>query len=179
MHWVSAPHSLPSEVRLYDRLFADERPTEETAFNPNSLEVLTGSRVEPGMKGVNPGDRFQFERLGYFCVDPDSKPGALVFNRTVTLRDTWAKIEKGASTTHRRVSDERIEQIAREVLLDFGLTHPVFAARELPFTPEHAKGQKVVRIQFSDGYEDIEVILGPGYNEKSIRKEIVKVISLR
>jgi glutaminyl-tRNA synthetase len=94
MHWVSATHSLPAEIRLYDRLFADERPTEETAFNPNSLEILTDSRVEPTLANVNPGDRFQFERMGYFCVDLDSKPGALVFNRTVTLRDAWAKVEK-------------------------------------------------------------------------------------
>jgi glutaminyl-tRNA synthetase len=94
MHWVSAPHSLGAEVRLYDRLFADERPTEETPLNPNSLEVLTDSRVERSLAGANPGDRFQFERMGYFCVDLDSKPGALVFNRTVTLRDAWTKIEK-------------------------------------------------------------------------------------
>jgi glutaminyl-tRNA synthetase len=94
MHWVSATHSAPAEVRLYDRLFADERPTEETPLNPNSLEVLTDSRVEPSLAGANPGDRFQFERMGYFCVDLDSKPGALVFNRTVTLRDAWTKIEK-------------------------------------------------------------------------------------
>jgi glutaminyl-tRNA synthetase len=94
MHWVSATHSAPAEVRLYDRLFADERPTEETALNPNSLEILTDSRVEPSLANVNPGDRYQFERMGYFCVDLDSKPEALVFNRTVTLRDTWTKIEK-------------------------------------------------------------------------------------
>jgi glutaminyl-tRNA synthetase len=94
MHWVSAPHGLQAEVRLYDRLFADERPTEDTPLNPNSLEVLTNSRVEPSLAAVNHGDRFQFERMGYFCVDLDSKPGALVFNRTVTLRDTWTKIEK-------------------------------------------------------------------------------------
>jgi glutaminyl-tRNA synthetase len=94
MHWVSAPHSVTAEVRLYDRLFADERPSEDTPLNPNSLEVLSDSRIEPSLAGVNPGDRFQFERMGYFCVDLDSKPGALVFNRTVTLRDAWAKTEK-------------------------------------------------------------------------------------
>jgi glutaminyl-tRNA synthetase len=94
MHWVSAPHAVNAEIRLYDRLFADERPTEDTPLNPNSLEVLSDSRVEPSLAGVNPGDRFQFERMGYFCVDLDSKPGALVFNRTVTLRDAWAKTEK-------------------------------------------------------------------------------------
>jgi glutaminyl-tRNA synthetase len=94
MHWVSAPHSVNAEIRLYDRLFADERPSEDTPLNPNSLEVLSDSRIEPSLAGVNPGDRFQFERMGYFCVDLDSKPGALVFNRTVTLRDAWAKTEK-------------------------------------------------------------------------------------
>jgi glutaminyl-tRNA synthetase len=94
MHWVSAPHALPAEVRLYDRLFNEERPDNDTPINPKSLEVLTSCQVEPSLKSANAGDRFQFERQGYFCVDPDSKPSALVFNRTVTLRDTWAKIEK-------------------------------------------------------------------------------------
>jgi glutaminyl-tRNA synthetase len=94
LHWVSALHSIPAEIRLYDRLFAEERPTESTPLNPNSLEILSGSRLEPSLASAQPGARFQFERQGYFCVDLDSKPGNLVFNRTVTLRDTWAKIEK-------------------------------------------------------------------------------------
>jgi glutaminyl-tRNA synthetase len=94
MHWVSAAHAVPAEVRLYDRLFNEERPEDGTPINPGSLEVLTSVQVEPGLKTANIGDRFQFERQGYFCVDLDSKPDALVFNRTVTLRDTWAKIEK-------------------------------------------------------------------------------------
>jgi glutaminyl-tRNA synthetase len=94
LHWVSATHSISAEVRLYDRLFNVERPTEDSPVNPNSLEVLTGSRLEPSLASAKHGDRFQFERLGYFCVDPDSAPGRLVFNRTVTLRDTWAKIQK-------------------------------------------------------------------------------------
>src|SRR5262245_57547128 len=94
LHWVSAEHSVPAEVRLYDRLFNEERPDNETPINPNSLEILTTCQVEPSLKSAQAGDRFQFERQGYFCVDPDSKPDALVFNRTVTLRDTWAKIEK-------------------------------------------------------------------------------------
>jgi glutaminyl-tRNA synthetase len=91
---VSAAHSLPAEVRLYDRLFDEERPDNDSPINPNSLEVLTSCQVEPSLKDAKPLDRFQFERLGYFCLDPDSKPNALVFNRTVTLKDTWAKIEK-------------------------------------------------------------------------------------
>jgi glutaminyl-tRNA synthetase len=99
MHWVSAAHAIPVEVRLYDRLFSAEDPeavpegkTFLDLLNPNSLEVLTGAKAEPGLAGSVPGTRVQFERLGYFCVDPDSTPDALVFNRTVSLRDTWAKI---------------------------------------------------------------------------------------
>jgi glutaminyl-tRNA synthetase len=94
MHWVSAAHAIPAEIRLYDRLFNQERPSDTDAINPNSLEILTSCQVEPSLMAAKPGDRFQFERQGYFCMDPDSKPDALVFNRTVTLRDTWAKIEK-------------------------------------------------------------------------------------
>ncbi len=101
LHWVSAAHSVPAEIRLYDRLFTVENPGDERDgkdfrhwLNPNSLEVLTSCRLEPSLAGAKRGDRFQFERLGYFCVDPDSSHGALVFNRTVTLRDAWAKISK-------------------------------------------------------------------------------------
>jgi glutaminyl-tRNA synthetase len=101
IHWVSAPHAVDAEVRLYDHLFtkADPSETEEgedfkSNLNPASLEVLNGCRIEPGLANVNPGEYYQFERMGYFCVDNvDSQPGKLVFNRTVTLRDTWAKIE--------------------------------------------------------------------------------------
>ncbi len=98
IHWVSAPHSIPSEVRLYDRLFTKPNPGEggadfKESLNPKSLEVLTGCRVEPSLEGADPGCRCQFERVGYFCADSvDSKPGNLVFNRTVQLRDTWARI---------------------------------------------------------------------------------------
>ena len=102
IHWVSAAHALPAEVRLYDHLFlkpepgADEDGGEVAAsLNPQSLETLTACRVEPGLAGALPGSRYQFERQGYFCVDSDTRPGALVFNRTVTLRDTWARIERG------------------------------------------------------------------------------------
>jgi glutaminyl-tRNA synthetase len=96
IHWVSAGHAVPVEVRLYDRLFSVEVPDAEEGdfrshLNPDSLEVLSGCRVEPSVASASPGDRFQFERQGYFFVDQDAKPGALVFNRTVTLRDTWAK----------------------------------------------------------------------------------------
>jgi glutaminyl-tRNA synthetase len=94
LHWVSAAHALPVEVRLYDRLFNEERPDNDSPINPDSLQVLTASQVEPSLKNAKHLDRFQFERQGYFCLDLDSKPDALVFNRTVTLRDTWAKIAK-------------------------------------------------------------------------------------
>jgi glutaminyl-tRNA synthetase len=99
LHWVSAAHAVGAEVRLYDRLFTQESPedVEEGDFtatiNPNSLEVLTGCKVEPGLAGAAAGSRYQFERKGYFCVDPDSSDGRLVFNETVSLRDTWAKIQ--------------------------------------------------------------------------------------
>jgi glutaminyl-tRNA synthetase len=100
IHWVSAEHALKAEVRLYDYLFTKPDPDDypqgqdyKANLNPQSLLRLTDCRLEPSLATAKAGERFQFERLGYFCVDPDSKPGALVFNRTVTLRDTWAKIE--------------------------------------------------------------------------------------
>jgi glutaminyl-tRNA synthetase len=101
IHWVSADHAIDAEVRLYDKLFTVEDPDkveegqEFTAnLNPNSLEVITNAKLEPSLAEVAVEERYQFERLGYFCVDPDSKPGRLVFNRTVALKDTWAKVEK-------------------------------------------------------------------------------------
>jgi glutaminyl-tRNA synthetase len=108
IHWVSAAHALDTEVRLYDHLFAKEDPSDieegedfKQHLNPNSLEVLRGCKLEPSLAEAQPGIGYQFERQGYFCLDSvDSKPDALVFNRTVSLRDTWAKIEKsGAKTT--------------------------------------------------------------------------------
>jgi glutaminyl-tRNA synthetase len=101
LHWVSAPHAVDAEVRLYDQLFAKEDPddVEEGSdftvnLNPNSLEVLTSCRVEPSLSDATLGSHYQFLRLGYFSVDPDSSDGTLVFNRTASLRDTWAKIAK-------------------------------------------------------------------------------------
>ncbi len=99
IHWVSAPHALKSEVRLYDRLFTHEAPDSDkevdfkTYLNPDSLKIITDAYVEPGLKNAGPGDRFQFQRMGYFNVDDDSRPEKLVFNRTVPLKDTWSKIE--------------------------------------------------------------------------------------
>ncbi len=102
IHWVSAQHARPAEVRLYDRLFMVERPDEaelEAIINPNSLEVIENAWVEPALVNVQVGEKFQFERLGYFCVDPDSTPQKPVFNRTVTLKDTWSKIEKKVTSS--------------------------------------------------------------------------------
>ena len=102
IHWVAAAYALDAEVRLYDHLFTRPDPNSEeegldfTAYiNPNSLEVLTDCKVEPSLQGAAIGSRYQFERLGYFCVDPDTADDRLVFNRTVTLKDEWAKIQKG------------------------------------------------------------------------------------
>jgi len=102
IHWVSASHAAGAEVRLYDNLFTKENPNEieegqdfTANLNPHSLQVLTGCKLEPSLANAAAGSRYQFERLGYFCVDPDSSPGKPVFNRTVALKDTWAKIEKG------------------------------------------------------------------------------------
>jgi glutaminyl-tRNA synthetase len=97
IHWVSASHAIDAEARLYDRLFTVENPIGDNwkdFINPNSLEVKQRCKVEPSLATAIPQDRFQFERLGYFCVDNNSREGSLVFNRAVTLRDTWAKIER-------------------------------------------------------------------------------------
>ena len=103
LHWVSADHALDAEVRLYDHLFTQENPDDvpegqdfTANLNPDSLKILTGCKVEPTLKETHALDRYQFERLGYFCTNPDSTPDKLIFNKTVGLRDTWAKIQKQA-----------------------------------------------------------------------------------
>jgi glutaminyl-tRNA synthetase len=108
IHWVSAAHAIDAEVRLYDTLFTKEDPSEveegadfTANLNPNSLQVLTGCKVEPGLRDAVPGTRYQFERMGYFCVDRDSEAGAPVFNRTITLKDTWARIEQKSRNSSR------------------------------------------------------------------------------
>jgi glutaminyl-tRNA synthetase len=105
MHWVSAAHAISAEIRLYDKLFtkADPSDVEEgedilSGLNPNSLEILTSAKLEPSLASAKLEDHFQFERVGYFCLDPDSTEGSLVFNRTLPLKDSWAKIEKKASS---------------------------------------------------------------------------------
>ena len=100
LHWVSAKHSVDAEVRLYDRLFNHEDPSGQKEddyrkfLNPESLKVLTGCKLEPSLKSAGKLEKFQFQRLGYFCVDTDSTDRKLVFNRTVQLKDTWAKVNK-------------------------------------------------------------------------------------
>src|SRR6185312_11403267 len=103
IHWVSAAHALDAEVRVYENLFTAEDPNktedgqEFTAnLNPHSLEVVSQAKIEPSLQDAPVEARYQFERLGYFCVDSDSRPGKLVLNRTVELKDTWTKIEKKA-----------------------------------------------------------------------------------
>jgi glutaminyl-tRNA synthetase len=103
MHWVSAEHAISAEIRLYDKLFSKPDPYDLAEgqdvlsnLNPNSLEIVSDAKLEPSLADAKPGDRFQFERVGYFCVDPDSTAEKLVFNRTLPLKDTWAKIEKKA-----------------------------------------------------------------------------------
>ena len=104
IHWVSAAHAIEAEVRLYDNLFSNPDPNDvpegqdfTANLNPASLETVKTARLEPSVKEAKEGERYQFERLGYFCVDPDSQPGALVFNRTVALKDTWAKKQSAVS----------------------------------------------------------------------------------
>jgi len=105
IHWVSATHALTAEVRIYDALLLDSHATvpagadSSAMLNPHSLERITGCLVEPGLADASPNNRYQFERQGYFCMDPDSSPDRLIFNRTVPLRDSWAKIEKSQQTS--------------------------------------------------------------------------------
>ncbi len=107
LHWVSVAHAISAEVRLYDRLFKVKNPLQVEVghdwldnLNPDSVKILTECKLEPSLADVQPGDRFQFERLGYFCVDPASTRGHVVFNRTATLRDTWAKIRGRQTAAH-------------------------------------------------------------------------------
>jgi len=110
LHWVSAPHAVPAEVRLYHPLFQEANPSDEknghdfrSALNPNSLDIVTSCYVEQSLIGAKPFAWYQFERQGYFCVDPDSNENKLVFNRTVSLRDSWAKIEKSTKNVDKNV----------------------------------------------------------------------------
>jgi glutaminyl-tRNA synthetase len=112
LHWVSARHSIPAELRQYNALFTDEEPDPngegglEASLNPDSLEILRDCRLEPALEAAAAGDRIQLERVGYFCVDPDSREGSLVLNRTATLRDTWAKVAKQGSPSGGRIGQK-------------------------------------------------------------------------
>jgi glutaminyl-tRNA synthetase len=104
MHWVSSAHAISAEIRLYDKLFSKADPSDVAEgedvisnLNPYSLEIVTDAKLEPSLANATLGDHYQFERIGYFCVDPDSTAEKLVFNRTLALKDSWAKIEKAAS----------------------------------------------------------------------------------
>ena len=113
IHWVSAPQAKDAEVRIYDRLFQSSDPGEGgreplTDLNPNSLERVTGCKIEPALAEAAPGARFQFERLGYFCMDPDSRPGSPVFNRTVTLKDSWARMQQSGEVGRCEVRGARV-----------------------------------------------------------------------
>ncbi len=123
LHWISVPNSLEAEVRLYDALLNVPDPSQEkdvadwkSFLNPESLEVLTSCRLERSLATARPGDRFQFERLGYFCVDPDASQKKLVFNRTVSLKDTWAKIEKAlqGEVDQKRTKEMKDSESARK-----------------------------------------------------------------
>ncbi len=117
LHWVSAKHAVPAEVRLYDRLFTDEAPDSHkdkdfTEFiNPNSLVINKNALVEPSLKSATEGERFQFQRLGYFVVDKDSTADNLVFNRTVALKDSWAKKEKKSQANTQQIKDENLDKV--------------------------------------------------------------------
>jgi glutaminyl-tRNA synthetase len=105
IHWVAVASAIDAEVRIYENLFLKENPSEVEEgkdvldnLNPNSLEIIADAKLEPSLANAAAGNRYQFERLGYFCVDPDSKPGQAIFNRTIALKDTWAKVEKKQGT---------------------------------------------------------------------------------
>ena len=126
LHWVSAAHAVPAEVRLYENLFTKADPNEvaegldfKAYLNPKSLETLSACKVEQSLAAVSPGSQVQFERLGYFCVDrKDSRPGKLVFNRTATLRDEWAKIRQTEQGTEKRAEKEPIAPVEKEITIE-------------------------------------------------------------
>jgi glutaminyl-tRNA synthetase len=210
LHWVSASDSLPAQVRLYDHLFTTPNPTDDkdgldfkSYLNPGSLEMLTGCRVEPSLAGAEPGSRYQFERLGYFCADPlDSHEGALVFNRTVTLRDTWAKIEKaqakevpvpevaahakpahsGKSTPLTRKRED-LEPIGEDISIDefSKIDLRVGIVREARTV---AGSNKLIRLMVDIGEGRLRQIFAgirPGYPEpeKLIGKKVIVVANLK
>jgi methionine--tRNA ligase beta chain len=194
LHWVSATHALPAEVRLYDTLFTTPEPGEADAesdfkafLNPNSLETLTACRVEPSLAGAVPGSRYQFERLGYFCMDTvDSSDKAFVFNRTVTLRDPWAKIRKAAMARPEPSTQEKAkepEPFRREITLnDFEkMDLRVGVVREAGLVEESKKLVKLL-VDLGEGrLRQIFAGIKAGYPEPSVLvgKKVVVVANLK
>ncbi|HEX2187731.1 MAG TPA: glutamine--tRNA ligase/YqeY domain fusion protein [Longimicrobiaceae bacterium] len=159
IHWVSAEHGLPCEVRLYDRLFSVPDPDAgegdfKEHLNPESLVVVPGAVVEPGVRGDPPGSRYQFERLGYFCSDPvDSRPDALVFNRTVTLRDTWAKAARPEPKPARRAEPKPAPAAPAEAA-----PRPQPAPAETPRTPELEERRRRYQAELGLSADDADVV---------------------
>ena len=208
LHWVSAPHSLKAEVRLYDHLFVKANPTGDeqgvdfkTHLNPNSLETLTSCRIEPGLADAAPGSRYQFERLGYFCVDPiDASHGTPVFNRTVTLRDSWAKSEK-AQTTGTTVKEagaapktakpdetpspahKALKPIGKEITIDdfSKIDLRVGVIREASAVEDSRKLVKVMVDAGEGRLRQIFAGIRPGYPdpEKLLGKKVIVVVNLK
>jgi hypothetical protein len=167
MHWVSAAHAISAEIRLYDKLFTKPDPNDVEEgedvldnLNPNSLEILTGAKLEPSLANAKLEDRFQFERVGYFCLDPDSTPGMLVFNRTLPLKDSWAKIEKKA-----QVSFQSAEAIDRNFSI-------FFSAK--PFLETLDDFELVCAIPSAQHRGPAQLKLSPGW-----QSDLARVFSLR
>ena len=197
LHWVSEAHALPAEVRLYEPLFATPDPGEAAAerdfkafLNPNSLKTLTSCRVEPSLAGATPGSRYQFERLGYFCVDTvDSSDKTLVFNRTVTLRDPWAKIQKAdmasqeVSTKEKAAKAKEPEPIGKEITMDDfeKMDLRVGVVREASLVEESKKLVKLL-VDLGEGrLRQIFAGIQAGYPEPSalVGKKVVVVANLK
>ena len=169
MHWVSASHAVNAEVRLFDRLFAAEAPGKahegaEFPFlldlNPKSLEVVKHAKLEPSLAEAKPGERFQFERLGYFTVDLDAKPGAQVFNRTVPLKDTWVKEQEDAPS-----APPPAPKPAKEKKIEAAPVGPPAEIEFGDFTKVQLKAGKVLaaeKVEKADKLLKLSVDLGEG-----------------
>jgi len=188
IHWVSAEHAIDAEVRLYDRLFLKENPEEcaegedfTASLNPDSLTVLSGCKLEPSLADAPAGTTLQFERRGYFCVDShDSAPGNLVFNRTVPLRDAWAKIAKKQAPKQAKKAPGKTEGVALIGIDDFGKlkmkTAKVIAAELVPDT------DSLLQLQVEIGAEQRQVVAGVAkfYSpEEMVGKTVVVVVNLK
>ena len=188
IHWVSAEHAIDAEVRLYDRLFLKENPEEcaegedfTAGLNPDSLALLNGCKLEPSLADAPAGATFQFERLGYFCVDNrDSAPGHVVFNRTVPLRDAWAKIAKKEAPKQAKKPASKTEGVALIGIDDFGKlkmkTAKIIAAELVPDT------DSLLQVQVEIGSEQRQIVAGVAkfYSpEEMVGKTVVVVVNLK